>query len=65
IWSAQVCSQYDFSDPYCSQLLQSVSKYCSSSQRNDKLDRRVPSGPARGGGPVASKFIRSLLASAR
>jgi hypothetical protein len=43
LWSAQLCAQHDLSDSYCPNLLQGVAKYCSSSQRADKLNRSVPS----------------------
>ena len=38
-WSGIACAQHGLSDPYCPTLFQNISKYCSSSQRVEKLKR--------------------------
>jgi hypothetical protein len=36
-WTAGVCIQHGFSDPFCSSLFQNVPKYCASPERAEKM----------------------------
>jgi hypothetical protein len=46
MWSATSCAQHGSSDPSCHTTFQTVSKYCSSPGRAEKLRTGTPGGPA-------------------
>ena len=37
VWTGTVCAQHDFSDSYCPSLIRNISKYCSSTERLNKV----------------------------
>ena len=53
MWSTKMCTQSGVDDPTCPNLMQSVSKYCSSPQREEKLRNGVTPARERSTRPIA------------
>ena len=53
MWSTQMCARSGIDDPTCPNLMQSVSKYCASPQREEKLRNGILPAHERGVRPIA------------
>ena len=53
MWSTQMCAKNGIDDPTCPNLMQSVSNYCASPQREEKLRGGAPPARERGVRPIA------------
>ncbi len=53
LWATQMCSKNGIDDPTCPNLMQSVSKYCASPQREEKFRGGAPPATERGVRPIA------------